>query len=153
MERCEALIRNLTGQQMVSHRAPGGVIHDYTVDLLVERGYIASSNWRDSDGPFLHSVNGKPVPLVEAVSYTHLDVYKRQPFCYTLFVVFGSLQFQTTTKNEIGNPFGEVYLIFFILGYFATAPFSIKILTSSPKTLSAAAAGRSPRSVSYSHLS
>ncbi|WP_373209964.1 hypothetical protein, partial [Allofournierella massiliensis] len=44
------------------------------------------------------------------------------PFCYTLFVVFGSLQFQTTTKNEIGNPFGEVYLIFFILGYFATAP-------------------------------
>jgi len=32
------------------------------------------------------------------------------------------LQFQTTTKNEIGNPFGEVYLIFFILGYFATAP-------------------------------
>lgn len=41
------------------------MIHDYTVDLLVERGYIASSNWRDSDGPFLHSVNGKPVPLVE----------------------------------------------------------------------------------------
>ncbi|OUN16356.1 polysaccharide deacetylase [Gemmiger sp. An87] len=65
MERCEALIRDLTGQQMVSHRAPGGVIHDYTVDLLVERGYIASSNWRDSDGPFLHSVNGRPVPLVE----------------------------------------------------------------------------------------
>ncbi|WP_283129007.1 hypothetical protein, partial [Allofournierella massiliensis] len=31
--------------------------------------------------------------------------------------------FQTTTKNEIGNPFGEVYLVFFILGYFATAPF------------------------------
>jgi len=49
--------------------------------------------------------------------------------------VFGSLQFQTTTKNEIGNPFGEVYLIFFILGYFATAPFGGELGTRTPDFL------------------
>lgn len=65
MERCEALIRELTGQQMVSHRAPGGVIHDYSLGLFAERGYIASSNWRDSDGPFIHEFEGKKIPLVE----------------------------------------------------------------------------------------
>lgn len=61
----EALIRELTGQQMVSHRAPGGVIHDYSLGLFAERGYIASSNWRDSDGPFIHELEGKKIPLVE----------------------------------------------------------------------------------------
>ena len=65
MERCEALIRELTGQQMVSHRAPGGVIHDYSLRLFAERGYISSSNWRDSDGPFIHELDGKKIPLVE----------------------------------------------------------------------------------------
>lgn len=28
-------------------------------------GYIYSSNWRSSDGPFIHQINGKPIPLVE----------------------------------------------------------------------------------------
>lgn len=65
MERCERLIRRLTGQQMVSHRAPGGVIHDYSIRLFAERGYIASSNWRNCDGPFIHELNGKRIPLVE----------------------------------------------------------------------------------------
>ena len=65
MERCETLIRELTGQQMVSHRAPGGVIHDYSLRLFAERGYIASSNWRNSDGPFIHELDGVKIPLVE----------------------------------------------------------------------------------------
>ena len=41
--------------------------------------------------------------------------------CDTVHVVVGSLQFQLTTKNEIGNPFGEVYLIF-LLGLFCNSP-------------------------------
>ncbi|HJB08436.1 MAG TPA: polysaccharide deacetylase [Candidatus Enterocloster faecavium] len=65
MKRSEKLIRDLTGQQMVGHRAPGGVIHDYSLRLFLEHGYIYSSNWRDSDGPFLHQIDGKTVPLVE----------------------------------------------------------------------------------------
>ena len=39
--------------------------YDYSLELFLEHGYIYSSNWRDSDGPFLHQIDGKTVPLVE----------------------------------------------------------------------------------------
>lgn len=65
MLRCEQIIYELTGQKIVGHRAPGGVIHDYSLRLFLEHGYIYSSNWRHCDGPFLHQINGKLVPLVE----------------------------------------------------------------------------------------
>lgn len=65
MHRAEAIIRDICGQQMAGHRAPGGVIHDYSLRLFLEHGYIYSSNWRDSDGPFIHKIDGKEVPLVE----------------------------------------------------------------------------------------
>ncbi len=65
MHRAEDIIRNICGQQMAGHRAPGGVIHDYSLQLFLEHGYIYSSNWRDSDGPFIHRINGQEVPLVE----------------------------------------------------------------------------------------
>ena len=44
-------------------------------------------------------------------------------FLYTVSVVVGSLQFQLTTKNEIGHPFRGRLSHFFRWGYFATAPF------------------------------
>ncbi len=65
MRRAEKVIYDLTGQTMCGHRAPGGVIHDYSLKLFLEHGYIYSSNWRNSDGPFLHQIDGKTVPLVE----------------------------------------------------------------------------------------
>ena len=65
MCRCEQILKDLTGQQLMGHRGPGGVLHDYTLELLVEHGYIHSSNWRDTDGPFLHQINGKVLPIVE----------------------------------------------------------------------------------------
>ena len=46
-----------------------------------------------------------------------------RPFPYTVLVVVGSLQFQLTTKNEIGTPFRGSLSHFFRRGYFATAPF------------------------------
>ena len=36
------------------------------------------------------------------------------PFLYTVLVVVGSLQFQLTTKNEIGNPFRGSLSHFFV---------------------------------------
>ena len=42
MHRSERIIRELTGQQIVGHRAPGGVIHDYSLELFLEHGYIYS---------------------------------------------------------------------------------------------------------------
>ena len=65
MHRSEKIIYDLTGQKIAGHRAPGGVIHDYSLRLFLEHGYIYSSNWRDSDGPFLHQIDGKTIPLVE----------------------------------------------------------------------------------------
>ena len=65
MHRSEKIIYDLTGQKIAGHRAPGGVIHDYSLRLFLEHGYIYSSNCRDSDGPFLHQIDGKTVPLVE----------------------------------------------------------------------------------------
>ena len=65
MSRCQAIIHGLTGQNIVGHRGPGGVIHDYSLELFLEHGYIYSSNWRDSDGPFIHEIDGRRAPLVE----------------------------------------------------------------------------------------
>lgn len=50
-----------------------------------------------------------------------------RPFLYTVLVVSVFSQPQLTTKKEIGNPFGKVYL-FFCWGYFATAPLFLLIL-------------------------
>ena len=65
MTRCETIIKDLTGQSMAGHRGPGGVIHDYSLRLFLEHCYLYSSNWRDSDGPFIHTIDGRQVPLVE----------------------------------------------------------------------------------------
>lgn len=65
MKRAEKIIRDICGQELKGHRAPGGVIHDYSLKLFLEHGYLYSSNWRSSDGPFLHQLDGRTVPLVE----------------------------------------------------------------------------------------
>lgn len=49
------------------------------------------------------------------------------PFLYTVLIVSVFSQPQLTAKNEIGNPFGKVYL-FFRWGCFATAPLFLLIL-------------------------
>ena len=50
-----------------------------------------------------------------------------RPFLYTVLVVSIFSQPQLTTKNEIGNPFGKVYL-FFLLGLFCNRPLFLLIL-------------------------
>ncbi len=50
-----------------------------------------------------------------------------RPFLYTVLVVSVFSQPQLTTKNEIGNPFGKVYL-FFSLGLFCNRPLFLLIL-------------------------
>ncbi len=65
MDKVDRIYTNLIGVKPVGHRAPEGDIYDYSLKLWHERGYIYSSNWRDSDGPFIHELNGKRIPLVE----------------------------------------------------------------------------------------
>lgn len=73
MHKANAIIRKICGQKLCGHRAPGGVIHDYSLRLFLEHGYIYSSNWRNQDGPFLHIIDGKEVPLVELPKDSILD--------------------------------------------------------------------------------
>ncbi len=73
MVRAEKIIYDICGQRLAGHRAPGGVIHDYSLKLLLEHGYCYSSNWRDSDGPFIHKLDGAEVPLIELTKDSIFD--------------------------------------------------------------------------------
>lgn len=73
MEKCEAIIKDITGTRPVGHRSPDGVILPFTFSLLAERGYLYSANMMDSDIPYFHKVNGKEIPLVEFPSEWVLD--------------------------------------------------------------------------------
>ena len=61
----EHFIEDLTGFRIVGQRSPLGSVYDYTLPLFLEHKYIYSSNSRNSDGPFIHKINGIEVPLVE----------------------------------------------------------------------------------------
>ena len=65
MTKAERKIYELSGYKIAGHRAPGGVIHPYSKRLWLKHGYIYSSNWRDADGPFIHEIDGRKIPLVE----------------------------------------------------------------------------------------
>lgn len=83
MEKSEAIIEGITGKRPVGTRIPDGYVYDFHLQLWLDRGYIYSSNWRDNDGPFLHKIHGKTVPIVELpkdgiVDDTSYDMYTLQ---------------------------------------------------------------------------
>ena len=57
--------------------------------------------------------------------------------CDTVHVVVGSLQFQLTTKNEIGNPFGGSLSHFLVGAILQQPPFITTLPYSLGETLSA----------------
>lgn len=65
MEKCEKILTGITGKRPMGNRSPEGYLYDFHLRLWKERGYIYSSNWRDTDRPFIHQINGEPVPIVE----------------------------------------------------------------------------------------
>ena len=65
MEKVEGIFQNLTGTRPFGQRSPDGYIYDFHVRLWRDRGYLYSSNWRQTDQPFLHELDGRPVPIVE----------------------------------------------------------------------------------------
>lgn len=83
MEKAESIIEGLTGKRPCGNRMPDGIIHDFHLRLWLKRGQIYSSNWRDNDGPFLHQLDGKEIPIVELpkdgiVDDTSYDMYTIQ---------------------------------------------------------------------------
>ena len=73
MDKVDKIYLDLLGKIPVGNRGPLGNVYDFDVRLWVERGYVYSSNWRDSDGPFIHELDGKRGPLVELPKDSRFD--------------------------------------------------------------------------------
>lgn len=85
MLKTEKLIYDLTGFRLVGQRAPSGTMYDYSLGLFLKHNYIFSSNWRNHDGPFIHRIDGREVPIVELpkdsiFDDTAYDMYADRPF-------------------------------------------------------------------------
>lgn len=65
MEKAEAILKGITGKRPMGNRSPDGLLFDFHLKLWQERGYIYSSNWRNVDQPAIHTLDGKPIPIVE----------------------------------------------------------------------------------------
>lgn len=83
MEKAEKIFHNLIGKRPCGVRTPDGYVYDFHLKLWLDRGYIYSSNWRNNDGPFLHKLDGKIIPIVELpkdgiVDDTSYDMYTIQ---------------------------------------------------------------------------
>lgn len=65
MEKCEKIYQGIIGKRPMGDRSPDGLLYDFHLKLWLERGYIYSSNWRDTDRPFIHQLDGKSIPIVE----------------------------------------------------------------------------------------
>ncbi|MFO8059188.1 MAG: polysaccharide deacetylase [Bacillota bacterium] len=56
--RCQALMRDLLGVTPVGYRAPEFGLTEGTLDVVAEAGLTYSSNFMDSDHPYLHRLAG-----------------------------------------------------------------------------------------------
>lgn len=83
MEKCEKIIEDLTGKKPVGHRGPGSIIHPFTQELLAERGYLYSSNMKNTNSPYFHEVGGKKI--VELPVDEYLDDANYYFFAYSPF--------------------------------------------------------------------
>ncbi len=63
--KCETLIQDVCGQKPVGYRAPGGIMHSFTVDLIKKRNYIYSSSLMDCDYAYFHQTGGQRTTVAE----------------------------------------------------------------------------------------
>jgi peptidoglycan/xylan/chitin deacetylase (PgdA/CDA1 family) len=64
-EKTSELIKSVTGSKPYGWRSPAGEFSKNTMRLLLEYGFLYSSNFFDRDGPYKHVVDGKKTPLIE----------------------------------------------------------------------------------------
>ena len=64
-EKTIDLIANLTGRKPLGWRSPAAEFSAHTMDLLLEYGFLYSSNFFDRDEPYKHIVNGRKTELIE----------------------------------------------------------------------------------------
>lgn len=64
-EKTIDLIANVTGSKPLGYRSPGAEFTPQTLNLLLEYGFLYSSNFFDQDAPYKHVVDGKKTDLIE----------------------------------------------------------------------------------------
>ncbi len=60
-----ATLQRITGRTPVGYRSPAWEFSAITLRLLVEKGFLYSSNFMDTDAPYEHLLDGKPCGVVE----------------------------------------------------------------------------------------
>ena len=71
--RAHRLLEKITGHAPVGYRAPGWEFSEITLDLLLEFGFLYSSNMMDSNTIYEHTRDGKPTGLIELPVSWDLD--------------------------------------------------------------------------------
>jgi peptidoglycan-N-acetylglucosamine deacetylase len=65
IEKTSDLIAGITGSKPLGYRSPAAEFSANTMNLLLEHGFLYSSNFFDRDEPYKHVVNGKKTELIE----------------------------------------------------------------------------------------
>ncbi|QOV18459.1 polysaccharide deacetylase [Blautia liquoris] len=112
LEKSETALMSITGKHPVGHRGPQSVIHAFTPELLLERGYLYSSSMKDCDWAYLWEKEGKSLPLVELPCDITMDDFTYFYFTfsdpavrsmYTNREVFGNWKAEFDGLTEEGN--------------------------------------------------
>ncbi len=112
LKKSEAALTGITGKRPVGHRGPESVIHSFTPELLVERGYLYSSSMKDCDWAYQWEKDGRKLPLVELPCDVTMDDFTYYYFTfsnpavrsmYTNREVFGNWKAEFDGLAEEGN--------------------------------------------------
>ena len=82
-EKSETILTEIGGRKPVGHRGPESIIHPFTPELLVERGYLYSSSMKDCDWAYLWEKDGKVLPLVELPCDITMDDFTYYYFTFS----------------------------------------------------------------------
>lgn len=99
LEKSESILESITGKKPVGHRAPDSILHEFTPELLAERGYLYSSSMKDCDWAYLWEKDGQTLPLVELPNDITMD-----DFTYYYFTFSDpAVRAMYTNREVIGN--------------------------------------------------
>lgn len=83
MEKCEMLLASVTGKRPAGHRGPESIIHPFTPELLVKRGYLYSSSMKDCDWAYQWEKDGQELPLIELPCDITMDDFTYYYFTFS----------------------------------------------------------------------
>ena len=83
LEKSEAVLESITGKKPLGHRGPESIIHPFTPELLLERGYLYSSSMKDCDWAYFWEKDGQVLPLVELPCDITMDDFTYYYFTFS----------------------------------------------------------------------